>query len=110
VRPDGQRVRYLGLESGTPPARRVRTVLCLDRTDAAPAALTPLGVQEAVVALLAGAWSADRTLAPGDFNALVACMDGATFYRLTYGTLDEGIALAKTAWQSGEATGPATVQ
>ncbi|MGV8989157.1 MAG: hypothetical protein ACOH2H_23205 [Cypionkella sp.] len=110
VRPDGQRVRYLGLTPGTPPARRVRTVLCLDRTDAAPVGLTPLGVQEAVAALLAGAWSADRKLAPQDFDALAACVGDAAFYRMTYSSLDEAISLAKSAWQGDGATVLATTQ
>ncbi len=102
VRPDGQRVRYLGLERGAPPARRVCAVLCLNRTTTSPAGLTPLSVQEAVASLLEGAWSADKKLASRDFDALMACVSGADFYRLTYKSLGEAISLTKTAWQRAE--------
>lgn len=107
-RPDDQSVRYLGLDPGVRLARRVRTVLCVERTDAAPPALTPLGLQDSIAALLAGAWSATGKLAPQDFGALVACASGASFYRMTYNTLAEGISLAKAAWCRAEASIRAT--
>lgn len=101
-RPDGQRVRYLPLVPGAPPPRRVRAVLCLERR-AGPGGLTPLGVEEGVAALLEGAWSADRRLAPRDFDALMRCVDGAAFHRMRYATLDEGLSLSRTAWQRAAA-------
>lgn len=107
LRPDGQRVRYLGLEPGAPPARRIRTVLCLERSDAAPPGLAPLDVHEAIAVLLSGAWSADRKLAPRDFDALAACVAAARFYRMTYSTLEQAIALAQQAWQGAAAAVPA---
>ncbi len=110
IRPDGKRVRYLELEPGVPPARHVRTVLCLDRTAASPAGLTPLGVQDSVAALLEGAWSADKKLASKDFDALMACLGGADFYRMTYETLEEAISLTRTAWQSAPDIAPAVAR
>ncbi|WP_156943876.1 hypothetical protein [Roseivivax isoporae] len=98
TRPDGQRVRYLALTRGTPEARRVRTVLCLDRTDRCPPRMTPLGVADAIATLLNGAWSTDRKLSPHAFDALMACVAGARFYRMTYRTLDDAMAMIDTAW------------
>jgi hypothetical protein len=99
LRPDGQTVRYLPLKAGAPPPRRVRTVLCLARTANASARLTPLDVQPAIGALLAEAWSASKTLATQDFDALTACVQGASFQRMTYATLDQAVALASDAWE-----------
>ena len=103
VRPDGKVVRYLALAPGDCIARPVRCVLFLNRSgDAAPGLQPIMAEEEAFQAILSACWSPDDRLTNSAFDTLVALVNSARFFRITFDTLDCALALTQRAWRIAE--------
>lgn len=87
---DGKRVRYL------PPPGRAKTdplplgwLIRLDRRDDGPANLSPLHPADALADIIAGAYSAARSLSVPLLEALVRAMAGARLHTLRYARAED---------------------
>jgi hypothetical protein len=104
VRPDGQNVRYLKPTTvGTPPPRRVKCVLCLERNEVQSPDLVRLRIEEAIGALIGGAWCKEERLSSHQFEAIFSSVDDVDCYRLSYANLRDGVRLAQSAWNNSRA-------
>ncbi|QIE55072.1 hypothetical protein G5B40_06140 [Pikeienuella piscinae] len=98
-RSDGQSVRYLTPQgAGAPEPRRARLIVRLERAEVGEARLDDIPVEQALAVALDGGWSSDERLSLESFDALIACVDAATCFRLRYSDIDDAVATIGAAW------------
>lgn len=92
VRPDGQRVRYIGPGRRlAQTAGRLRTIVVLDRREGGGAATVAADPVMVLGKLLAEATSRDERLSARGFSALIAALHGVRFGALTYSDLGDAV-------------------
>ena len=108
-RPDGKIVRYLPFtKPASDHALPVRCVIMLNRKEGDTVDLEELRAVDMLPSLIGSMWSNDRTLSPSGFRAIVACIEGAQFFRVSFSTLDDAVSLVEKAWASVNEWGSGT--